>query len=111
MRRPTSTADAIEATPPDTASLTGNKLDMISAKYDITPDEYDDFFPAYVAALEEGFTDLVVDNPKLIAIFDDIYTDAVTEVHCTQITMSLHKTELEAHSDPVYNTDPGDSGY
>ncbi|MFY4814590.1 hypothetical protein ACOJIV_18110 [Haloarcula sp. AONF1] len=40
-------------------------------------------FSAYVAALEEEFTDLVVDNPKLIAIFDDIYTDAVTEVYDT----------------------------
>ncbi|MFC7116629.1 hypothetical protein ACFQH2_19810 [Natronoarchaeum sp. GCM10025703] len=81
-------ADAIEATLPDTASLTGNKRNMISAEYDITPDKYDDFFAAYIAALEEGFTDLVVNNPKLIAILDDIYTDAVAEVYDTQITMN-----------------------
>ena len=61
---------------------------MISAEYDIAPDEYDDFFAAYIAALEEAFTDLVVNNPKLIAILDDIYTDAVAEVYDTQITMS-----------------------
>jgi hypothetical protein len=39
-----STANVIEATLLDTASLTGNKPDMISAKYDITPGESDDFF-------------------------------------------------------------------
>jgi len=87
-------ADAIEDTLPDTASLTGNKRNMISAEYDIAPDEYDDFFTAYIAALEEGFTDLVVDNPKLIVLLDDIYTDAVAEVYDTQITMSPNKTEF-----------------
>jgi hypothetical protein len=81
-------ADAIEATLPDTASLTGNKRNMISAEYDIASDEHDDFFTAYIAALEQGFTDLVVDNPKLIAILDDIYTDAVAEVYNAEIEMA-----------------------
>ena len=37
----------------------------------INPDEFDDFFAAYITALKEGFTDLVVENPKLIAILDE----------------------------------------
>jgi len=81
-------ADAIEAVLPETASLTGTSRDLISAEYNITPDDYDDFFAAYIAALEEGFTDFVAENPKLIAILDDIYTDAVAKAYNTQITIS-----------------------
>jgi len=39
-------ADAINATLLDTASLSGNKRNMISAECDIAPDEFDDFFAA-----------------------------------------------------------------
>ncbi|MXR52599.1 hypothetical protein GRX03_13410 [Halovenus sp. WSH3] len=81
-------ADAIDAALPDAASRTENKRNMISAEYDIVPDEHSDFFAAYVAALERGFSDLVVENPDLIAILDDTYTGAVAEVYNTQITMS-----------------------
>jgi hypothetical protein len=80
-------ADTIEDNLPDTASITGNKRNMISAEYDIAPDEYDNFFAAYIGALERGFTDLVIENPKLVTILDDIYTDAVAEVYNTQITL------------------------
>jgi hypothetical protein len=80
-------ADTIEDNLPDTASITGNNRNLISAEYDIAPDEYDNFFAAYIAALEQGFTDLVTENPELVAILDDIYTDAVAEVYKTQITL------------------------
>jgi hypothetical protein len=80
-------ADAIESTLPDAASITGNKRNMISAEYDINPDQYNDFFAAYIAALEQGFTELVVENPRLVAILDNIYADAVAEVYNTQITL------------------------
>ncbi|MFC7043689.1 hypothetical protein [Halonotius sp. GCM10025705] len=33
------------------------------------------------------FTELVVENPKLVAILDDIHADAVAEVYNTQITL------------------------
>ncbi len=80
-------ADTIEDNLPDTASITGNNRNLISAEYDIAPDEYDNFFAAYIAALEQGFTDLVIENPELVVILDDIYTDAVAEVYKTQITL------------------------
>lgn len=80
-------ADDVEPTLPDAAGLTGNKRNMISAEYDISPEEHNDFFAAYVAALEQGFSDLVVENPDLIAILDDIYTDAVADVYGTELTM------------------------
>jgi hypothetical protein len=60
---------------------------MISAEYDIAPGEHEDFFAAYVAALERGFSDLAAENPELIAILDDIYTDAVAEVYGTDISI------------------------
>ena len=45
-------------------------------------DLYETTFP------DDTFRFIVVENPKLIAILDDIYTDAVAEVYDTQITMS-----------------------
>lgn len=80
-------ADAIDAALPKTSSRTGNKQNLISAEYDIAPSEYDDFFSAYVAALEQGFSEFVVENPELVAILDDIYTDAVDQVYSTDIEM------------------------
>ncbi|MGQ3327992.1 hypothetical protein [Halorubrum sp. FL23] len=69
-------------------SLTGNKRNTIAATYDITIDDHDDLFAAYIAAPEEGSSDLVVENPELIAILDGIYSDAVEDIYYTQITMS-----------------------
>jgi hypothetical protein len=80
--------NALETALPDEATLTGNKRNMIAATYDIAPNEHDDFFAAYVAALQEGFRDLVVENPDLITILDDVYTHAVADVYGTQITMN-----------------------
>ena len=45
-------------------------------------------FAAYVGALEEAFTDLIAENPELIAILDEIYAEAVADVYDAQITMS-----------------------
>ncbi len=83
--------DAIKATLPETASLTGTKRDLISAEYKIAPDKHEDFFAAYVAALERGFSDLVVENPELVTILDNIYIDAVAEVYGTEIEMTSHR--------------------
>jgi hypothetical protein len=82
-----SQADAIDAALPDTASRTGNKRNMISAEYDIVPEEHDDFFAAYVAALERGVSELLVENSALIAILDGIYKGAVADIYSAQIGM------------------------
>ncbi|WP_053948147.1 PD-(D/E)XK nuclease family protein [Halolamina sediminis] len=79
-------ADAIDTVLPATANRTGNKRNMIAATYDITPDDHDDFFTAYIAALEDAFRDLVVENPELLSILDGIYADAVDDVYDTDIT-------------------------
>jgi len=81
-------SDAIDAALPETASRTGNKRNLISAEYDIVPEEHDDFFTAYVTALERGVRDLIVENPELITLLDDIYTDAVADVYGIDIQMS-----------------------
>lgn len=60
---------------------------MIAAKYDITAGAHDDFFTAYIAALEQGFSEVVVENSKLISILDEIYIDAVAEVYDAEIEM------------------------
>ena len=79
-------AEAIDAALPESASRTGNKRNLIAATYDIDPDDHEDFFTAYVAALEDGFSDLVLGNSELIAVLDDIYTDAVADIYDTDIT-------------------------
>jgi hypothetical protein len=60
-------------------TLTGNKLTMIKASYDIPVASYDDFFDAYTAALHEAFVDLVLDNPGLIRLLDEAFQNAVAE--------------------------------
>lgn len=60
-------------------TLTGNKLTMIRATYDIPVASYEDFFDAYTAALHDAFVDLVVDNPDLIRSLSEIFEDAVEE--------------------------------
>ena len=60
-------------------TLTGNKLTMIKATYDIPIASYENFFDAYTAALHEAFVDLVVDNEDLINILTETFEDAVEE--------------------------------
>jgi len=60
-------------------TLTGNKLTMIKAKYDIPIASYENFFDAYTAALHEAFVELIVDNSDLIRLLNEIYEDAVEE--------------------------------
>jgi hypothetical protein len=60
---------------------------MISKEYDIVSGEHDDFFAAYVAALEQGVSELLVENSALIAILDGIYKDAVADIYSAQIGM------------------------
>lgn len=68
----------IEGVLPDRrVQLTGNKLTKIEGTYDIRASEQGDFFEAYTMALSDAFTDLVVDNPELIEILDQVFEEAV----------------------------------
>jgi hypothetical protein len=52
-------------------SITDTRRNLIAATYDITPEEHPDFFEAYLAALQQGFEELVIDNEALIALIDE----------------------------------------
>jgi hypothetical protein len=66
---------------PSSAEVTGNKRNMIEATYDIDVDAHEDFFDAYVAALQSAFIDLVVENEELIAIIDELYDESIDQVY------------------------------
>ncbi|QKG94388.1 PD-(D/E)XK nuclease family protein (plasmid) [Halorubrum salinarum] len=59
--------------------LTGNKLTLIEATYDIPVDSHEDYFDAYTAALREAFVDLVCTAPELIELMGETFEDAVAE--------------------------------
>jgi hypothetical protein len=66
---------------PSSAEVTGNKRNMIETTYDIDVDAYEDFFDAYVAALQEAFVDLVIENEELIATIDELYDESIDQVY------------------------------
>ncbi|MFC4440252.1 MULTISPECIES: hypothetical protein [Natrialbaceae] len=66
---------------PSSAEVTGNKRNMIEATYDIDVDAYEGFFDAYVAALQDAFVDLVVENEELIATIDELYDESIDQVY------------------------------
>ena len=61
------------------AATTGNKLTLVRGIYPIKVDQYETFFKAYTATLNEAFVELVVKNPELIQQFSEMYDDAVSE--------------------------------
>jgi hypothetical protein len=66
---------------PSSAEVMGNKRNMIEATYDIDVEAHEDFFDAYVAALQSAFVDLVVENEELIATIDELYDEAIDQVY------------------------------
>jgi hypothetical protein len=58
---------------------TGNKLTKIKATYDIPLSSSDGFFNAYTSALNEAFTDFIVDNPELVQVLGETFEQAVEE--------------------------------
>lgn len=62
---------------PESAELTGQRRNLIEATYDIRIEGHDDFFEAYVAALERGYLDLLAGSPELIQIVDEVYEEAI----------------------------------
>ncbi|MFC7188254.1 PD-(D/E)XK nuclease family protein [Halorubrum yunnanense] len=64
----------------DTAGLvTGNKLTLIEATYDIPADSHEDYFDAYTAALHEAFVDLVCTERDLIQLMGATFERAVAK--------------------------------
>ncbi|QLH84813.1 PD-(D/E)XK nuclease family protein [Halosimplex pelagicum] len=59
--------------------LTGNKLTLIEATYDIPVDSHDGFFDAYTAALETAFLDLVVDHPELSRTLEAAFEEGLED--------------------------------
>lgn len=60
-------------------TLTGNKLTKFVAVYDIPVHDSEGFFEAYTSALENAFTEFVVENPELIRVLDETLDDAIEE--------------------------------
>lgn len=58
---------------PSSVSVAGSRGNPLTATYDIPVREQDDFFDAYVAALDDAFYDLVIDNQDLITIIDETF--------------------------------------
>lgn len=64
---------------PTRARITGNQLTLITSTYPIDVDAHDTFFEAYTAALNEAFTELVVERPELIERFSSLFDAAIEE--------------------------------
>ncbi len=58
---------------PSSVSVAGSRGNPLTATYDIPVREHDDFFDAYVAALDDAFHDLVIENRNLITIIDETF--------------------------------------
>lgn len=69
--------DEIEQLLPEAAALTGKKRNLIEARYDIRTDAHEDFFQAYIAALEEAFMEHAADNGALLSTIESIYEQAI----------------------------------
>lgn len=68
---------------PSRADITGNKKDKIVVPYDIEVERHDDFFSAYLSALETAYVELVANNRDLVAIIDDVFTESLIDVYET----------------------------
>jgi hypothetical protein len=68
---------AIENLLPENARLTGNMHNVIEATYDIPVAEYDDYFEAYISALNTAFEKHVIENSELVTALDDVYSETL----------------------------------
>ncbi|KAB1184814.1 MULTISPECIES: PD-(D/E)XK nuclease family protein [Haloferax] len=60
---------------PQAVTLTGKRGNPLIATYDIPVEEYDDFFQAYLAALQDGLLDLAVEHSELIDAIDQSFEE------------------------------------
>lgn len=63
------------------AILTGNKRTLIEGEYEIPVDSHEDYFSAYTRALDEAFVDLVIEEPELIGVLEEIFNQSVDDYH------------------------------
>jgi hypothetical protein len=61
--------------------LTGQKLTLITSRYEIDETAHNGFFEAYTEALGAAFVDFVVDNPDLVNVLGDVFEDSIEEYH------------------------------
>ena len=62
---------------PSSVSVPGIRNSPFSATYDIPVREHDNFFEAYVAALDDAFHDLVIENREIITLIDEAYEESL----------------------------------
>lgn len=70
-------APAIEACLPDRAALTGQRRNLTRAEYYIDREDHEDFFAAYIGALERAFRDHAIENEELVRIITKVYAEAL----------------------------------
>lgn len=73
----TSKMNKTDAEIPPAVSVTGSTGKPLTATYDIPVREHDEFFGAYVAALDDAFHDLVIENRELITLIDEAYEESL----------------------------------
>lgn len=74
----TENIEASNARVSSSVNISSRRVAPVTASYDIPTAEYDDFFEAYVAALNEAFCDLVVNNREIIKIIDETFEQSLT---------------------------------
>jgi len=70
-------AEEIEDLLPAAAERTENRRNLTEAAYDIRVDDHDDFFDAYISALQRAFTEHAVENEGFVDIIDRIYEESI----------------------------------
>ena len=67
----------IDALVPPSAEVTGNKRNMIKAKYGIPVEHHDTFFEAYIAALKQAFVEHIAENEELVTEISSAYDESL----------------------------------
>lgn len=72
-----SNIESTDSTLSSTISVKGSRGNPLTAKYDIPAGQHDDFFDAYVAALNTAFQDLVIDHRDVVRIIDETFEESL----------------------------------
>lgn len=75
--------DELSANLPGTAQLLSYKCNRIRSTYPIRVESTEDFFQAYIKALEQAFVDHVLEAPELIAEIDDVFQASIEDIYGT----------------------------
>jgi hypothetical protein len=62
---------------PPSVSVPGIRNSPLTATYDIPIREYENFFEAYVGALDDALQNLVVENREIITLIDEAYEESL----------------------------------